>query len=138
MWVYYQLTGEMVHNSPAYRFKGYAGKGEGKNNPDMQDVKMIGPLPCGWYDIERPASHPKLGAYVMFLTPDPANDMMGRSEFAIHGDSRQHPGDASNGCIILGPEARMRIWQSNDHRLKVMVKPVVLTEVHNVVAAETT
>ena len=37
----------------------------------------------------------------MPLIPSPTNEMFGRSEFLIHGDSLEHPGAASEGCIIL-------------------------------------
>jgi hypothetical protein len=37
----------------------------------------------------------------------------------IHGDSSQHPGNASNGCIITGAHNRQRIWASGDHALVV-------------------
>jgi Protein of unknown function (DUF2778) len=46
------------------------------------------------------------------LTPDPSNDMCGRSGFLIHGDSVSHPGDASDGCIILSRAEREAIVKS--------------------------
>ena len=37
----------------------------------------------------------------------------------MHGDSRAHPDEASNGCIIESLPARERVWNSNDHVLAV-------------------
>ena len=45
---YNQLTGELTTNSGVVIGKGYAGHGEGKNNPAMESVKMVGPLPKGF------------------------------------------------------------------------------------------
>ena len=44
----------------------------------------------------------------------------GRTAFLIHGDSIKHPGDASEGCIILGPHIRTRIAASGDTVLNVI------------------
>ena len=38
----------------------------------------------------------------------------------IHGDSIGNPGSASEGCIILGPAIRHRIWNSGDRNLEVV------------------
>nr|WP_123336389.1 DUF2778 domain-containing protein [Erwinia sp. JUb26] len=45
------------------------------------------------------------------------DNMHGRNLFRIHGDSREHPGEASEGCIILGPDARREIINSIDKTL---------------------
>ncbi|MGO9260313.1 MAG: hypothetical protein ACLQU1_29000 [Bryobacteraceae bacterium] len=49
MWTYNQLTGALSHNAqPAGT--GYSGMGPGKNNPAMQDVHDVGPIPKGkWH-----------------------------------------------------------------------------------------
>jgi hypothetical protein len=46
--------------------------------------------------------------------------MFGRTGFLIHGDSLQHPGRASNGCIILPRPIRDRIAASGDDQLTVV------------------
>ena len=48
------------------------------------------------------------------------NTLCGRSGFLIHGDSTRHPGEASNGCIIVGPKHRKAIWESNDKEVVVI------------------
>ncbi|MGF6481227.1 hypothetical protein QFZ91_003390 [Paraburkholderia sp. JPY419] len=56
----------------------------------------------------------------MPLTPDPGTETFGSNAFFIHGDSKSHPGNASNGCIVISNRAvRERIWSSGDHQLRV-------------------
>lgn len=85
----------------------------------MQNVKGIGPLPVGKYTIGAPYNHPTVGKYAMPLLPDPANEMFGRNSFFMHGDSVEHPGLASHGCIIQARDIREKVWTSNDHALVV-------------------
>jgi Tlde1 domain len=118
MWVYEQKTGRISRGS--FAFVGYAGIGDGKNNPAAQEQHGVGPLPCGIYTIEAPVDTPTHGPFVLWLTPDPANPMYGRSAFGIHGDSISHPGLASEGCIIQSRDARNAIWNSGDHQLLVV------------------
>lgn len=49
-WVYEQSTGNLSHNG-RYVAKGYAGKGAGKNNAQMEGTPDTGPLPRGKYSI---------------------------------------------------------------------------------------
>ena len=45
----------------------------------------------------------------MALTPAPDTNTFGRDSFLIHGDSSEHPGAASRGCIILPRNIRDQI-----------------------------
>jgi len=45
--IYFQKSGNLISNSGELMCVGYSGHGEGKNNPDMQHVKSIGPIPRG-------------------------------------------------------------------------------------------
>jgi hypothetical protein len=101
------------------RYPGYSGAGDNKNVPASQWIKNKGPIPCGIYTIEPPIDTKTHGPYVLWLTPDPANEMFGRSAFGIHGDSLVAPGTASEGCIILSRVSRETIWLSGDHILEV-------------------
>ncbi len=92
-------TGELLRDGHLF-MKGYAGRGNGKNNPAMTFTKDFGPLPCGTYTIGDPYDHPQLGPVCFNLSPDASNEMFGRSAFRIHADSFSHPGDASHGCIV--------------------------------------
>jgi hypothetical protein len=121
---YSQSTGEMRDGSGALLGTGYAGHGSGVNNPAMQEVENVGPLPRGIYTINPPVNTTTHGPYVMWLTPDPANHMFGRCGFGIHDDERLHPGLrlASTGCIVIGQVARVAIWlaaSASDGKLQV-------------------
>ena len=60
------------------------------------------------------------GPFVLRLTPAPTNEMFGRDGFLIHGDSIEHPGSASHGCIILPRAIREAIAKSDDDTLHVV------------------
>lgn len=120
MWTYIQVTGGMWDPDFDLLAVGYAGMGVGKNNPSLQSVFRVGPLPAGKYIIQAPADDAQVGEYAMRLIPDPANQMYLRADFFIHGDSREHPGEASDGCIVLDLPARQAIWASGDHLLLVI------------------
>lgn len=92
---------------------GYAGTKHGRNNPDAQCEKAVGPIPRGRWVLARPRDHAQLGQYAIGLTPDLATETCGRSGFYIHGDSAKRPGDASRGCIVLHRTARECIHALN-------------------------
>lgn len=100
--------------------EGYSGNGADINQIADIGVRDHGPLPFGLYAIQPPCSDPKLGQYVLRLTPDPSNDMLGRGGFAIHGDNPAANETASEGCIILNRIVRARIWQSGFTCLRVV------------------
>jgi hypothetical protein len=105
---------------------GYAGHGAGVNNPALEAVHDTGPLPQGIYTINPPVNTTTHGPYVMWLTPDPLNQMFGRSGFGIHADEIANPGKqlASSGCIVMSGQAREAIWaaaQADGCQLRVMV-----------------
>lgn len=99
---------------------GYSGFGAGKNNPAMQNIHNVGPIPQGWYTIGDPYNSEKLGPFVMDLIQDPENEMFDRDEFRMHGDSISHPGSASEGCIVLDPVTRHKVAASGIKRLQVI------------------
>ena len=118
-WQYSQKTTELTHNGESIG-SGYSGKkGIWRNNPAMEMVKNKGPIPRGQYRIGAARRHPAKGPVTMSLTPV-GHRAHGRTAFLIHGDSVKHPGDASEGCIILGPHLRMRIAGSGDTVLNVV------------------
>ncbi len=122
-WTWKQNTGEMFGPDGKVFACGYAGKGAGLNNSDMQMVKSIGPLPCGWYTISPlEPSHGHLGTNVSFLAPDNPNSytMFGRGGFYLHGRKGPQDMDASEGCIILDKGARLAVINSKDKRLHVI------------------
>lgn len=118
-WQYSQKTGKLTLNGESVG-SGYSGrKGASRNNPAMEMIKNKGPIPRGQYRIGAARKHPAKGPITMSLTPV-GHLAHGRSAFLIHGDSTKHPGDASEGCIILGPHIRQRIATSSDTVLHVV------------------
>ncbi len=122
MWTYEQSTGKLSNSIAGivYEVYGYAGRGECKNNPALENVKGKGPLPKGTYTILPPRDSQTVGKYAMPLLPDPHNNMYGRNSFYIHGDSAEHPGEASHGCIVTGFDQRHILWLTGDHVLQVV------------------
>lgn len=119
MFTYEQSTGRLTQNSH-FVGSGWAGQREGRNNPAMQDVHNIGPLPQGRYKIGKAYIHPHLGSVTMDLIPDPSNQMFNRSDFRIHGSAFEHPELSSEGCIIQGYSVRCYIDQGTDKDLEVI------------------
>ena len=56
----------------------------------------------------------------MHLDAEPFTNTFGRSLFRIHGDSIEHPGDASDGCVILPLTLRKLIAMSSERLLTVL------------------
>jgi hypothetical protein len=136
-WVYNQTTGEMRHvasgadgGTPAavdggtngqLAGTGYSGRGttfqEGRNNPSMQGVVDTGPIPAGQYNIGTAVNGGSTGPNSLPLTPV-GHNALGRTAFLIHGDNTA--GNASHGCIIMGPTVRQQIMNSGDSVLIVV------------------
>jgi len=125
MWTYFQKTGELVRDGQQ-RGLGYSGYNDpqsgqpGKNNPTLQHVHDVGPIPVGTYSIGSAEDTLTHGPFVLPLTPDPVNQMFGRAGFLIHGDSVVEPGTASRGCIIMARAIRNEIAASGDRMLQVV------------------
>lgn len=118
MWTYSQSSGELCRNGE-HVGNGYSGAGPGKNNPAMQNIPDVGPIPQGVYSIGKPIASMVHGPFALPLTPYPRNAMFGRSGFLIHGDSLVAPGTASEGCIIMARVIRNQIAASGDFTLTV-------------------
>jgi len=125
VWTYVQKTGELLREG-LHIARGYSGYDDpktgqnGKNNPELENVEAVGPIPVGKYFIGAPYNSAKHGPFVLPLNPEPANEMFGRSEFLIHGESKEHPGAASRGCIIMGADVRAKVAESGDNELEVI------------------
>lgn len=117
-WLYLQ-TGTLIGPDDR-RYPAYSGKGEHKNVPTSQNIEDWGPIPSGVYTIGEPRNTTMHGPFVLPLTPDPANEMFGRSEFLIHGNSLVERGSASEGCIVTSRAIREAIHNSQDKELRVV------------------
>jgi RHS repeat-associated protein len=128
-WIYYQTTGRLEHvlmssDSTIIDYSsgsGYSGVGAGLNNPAMQSVPNVGPIPQGAYRIGPSYDSPHMGRSTMNLRPSATTNTFGRSLFRIHGDNQQRNNTASEGCIIESASVRQRIANSGDNCL--IVKP---------------
>ena len=119
--VYAQRTGRWTMPN-GRSFDGYSGHPpDGRNNPDLERLHAVGPLPRGVYEIVGPpVDTPEHGPYVLHLLPAPETPEYGRSGFLVHGDAIAAPGYASQGCIVLPRLAREAIWNSGDRWLTVV------------------
>lgn len=124
-WLYVQSTGRLYRPDGSWCGTGYSGHGEGINNPAMQEVRNVGPIPCGLYTIGHAMDHPLLGPFAIPLIPNPFNQMFGRSHFYCHGDNAEH--NASLGCIIQQRPCREELARGS--KLKVIAEPVNQEEI---------
>lgn len=105
MLVYNTSTGE-IRLDGEFEGYGYSGHGEGRNNPAMEAVPNVGPIPRGKYRIGPARNDPQKGPICFRLFPV-GHDAHNRSGFMIHGDNVRQ--DASEGCIIAGRLIRRAI-----------------------------
>jgi hypothetical protein len=124
MWTFNNRTGWMTDPGGTAIERGYAGGNEGKNpegknNPAYQYTPDIGPLPVGLYTMGTPVLQSHLGPFAIPLQPDPSNDMQGRGDFFVHGDTTPS-GNASEGCIIMSRGTRTQMYTSTDHQIIVV------------------
>lgn len=120
-WTYEQMTGDIFRDGKFFG-TGYSGHGktyeEGRNNPDMEGVKGVGPCPRGTYKIGKARYSRSVGPIAMDLIPVKRTDTLGRFSLMIHGDN--NASDASKGCIILALSLRRLIDRSSDRELRVV------------------
>ena len=127
MLTYSQSTGILTDSNGLQLAHGWAGHSDGKNNPDAQTMRGVGPLPRGTYSIAPwEAMHGHLGPMVAKLIPDSTNNMRAsdggdRDSFYIHGPSTgSNYGQESNGCIVLLRADRVTLKNCGDNRLEVV------------------
>lgn len=121
MFTFESSTGRLLDAASKVVVVGYSGYHEGKNNPAMQNVHNVGPIPEGIWDIVgEPFDSDMHGPYCLRLQPEGLTETYGRDGFLCHGDSNEHPGEASRGCIILPRWARVQIWAAADRKFKVV------------------
>lgn len=119
MWTYEQATGRLLCDGVEVAV-GYSGRGAGKNNPAMEDVHHVGPIPRGVWVFGDAVDTETHGPRVLRLKPGEETDTFGRSGFLIHGDNPAHPGESSYGCIVLERKARWALHCSGVRLLEVV------------------
>ena len=108
---YNQSTGSMVcvndeTGEEYYRESGYAGRGEGRNNPNAQGIEFAGPIPRGRWLFDGDWFNSGItGRNTARLVPLEGNECEDTNRqcdtFRIHGNNAEN--DASEGCIVLPP-----------------------------------
>ena len=126
-WRWDQSAGVLTAPDGRVEARGYSGKGRGINNPALQAMRAVGPIPRGLWRIGAPRTSQRTGPFVMDLFPidatpaDTVHDATGRSAFQIHGDRVSGPPrSASSGCIILPRAVREAIWRSGVRVIEVV------------------
>ena len=121
MWNYQQDTGDLSLGGTFYE-RGYSGHGDGLNNPALQAVHNVGPLPKGFWRMGAPVDHERLGSLAIPLYPCEGTETFGRTGFYVHGDELGAPGQflASDGCAIFSHATRMTLNNSPDKILEVI------------------
>jgi len=134
-WEYSQSTGQTTYvqtdGGTVDAGTGYSGYGDGLNNPAMQDVPNVGPIPQGTYTLDPMTNNTTAGGVSLpdsmrITQPDGGStlpelpDGGTRSGYSIHGDNPKGDHSASQGCIILDKETRKKIANSGDTKLIVV------------------
>ena len=88
--------------------------GKDMNNPDSQCLHNRGPLPRGVYTIGTLAFQAAVRSQGCMLTPQPGNQMCGRSGFFLHLRNLQHlapdgTNASSDGCITFASFGELAI-----------------------------
>jgi len=115
MHYYAQRQGTWMHPS-GLRLTGlYSGHGDGVNNPALQPVQGVGPIPQGMWKINAPIKSQHTGPFALPLIPFASTETFGRGiaePFEMHGDWVGHEGQrlASCGCVISALEGRESVW----------------------------
>lgn len=105
--VYEQSTGRLSIVNGEYDgtplYVGTAGNADGRNNPEAQHIRNVGPLPRGIYSL-RVVAHRRFTPPAIQLTwsawQAEGMENFGRSGFWIHG------GTKSEGCILVNGSCR--------------------------------
>ena len=125
-WEYCQNTGAInfVNNITGQVTpidKGFSGHMQGFNNPSLQAVPYVGPIPVGEYLISQPIfNDAHLVGPVFNLTPINGTNTYTRKDLMIHGGNPHNYTLSSLGCIIAGPLTRWKIAFSGDQDLHVI------------------
>ena len=113
MWIYSQSSGNLWDDRGLLITRGYSGGGEGLNNPKLEAVKNIGPIPRGMWVLSCLYDSKSVGPHAIVLEPS-GHNALERTYFRIHGDNRHMNKTASEGCVILPRPIREKVWNSGD------------------------
>ena len=118
---YSQSDGTLTNYEVNVIANGWAGHGQAKNNPFMENERSLGPLPKGLYRVGEWQTHPRLGPLAAPLEQI-EGETFGRSDFWVHGPSRNPDkyGQESNGCIVISKPQREIVHNMNPDFIQVV------------------
>lgn len=129
----YQVETGILRFNGAVIGKGYSGHGAGLNNPAMEMVHDIGPIPRGWYVAEliadgdgNPVNYKHKAAPVFRLIPQPETNMYGRAGLLMHGHEsgevigKPETENSSLGCVVQEHATRIQVMIATDKRVQVI------------------
>jgi len=124
---YSQTSGQMTQDDGTLVATGFSGNNsrpgvnptgiQGYNNPEMQSVHKIGPLPQGTYSVGKWGYHPELGNDSAPLTQT-SGETYGRDGFYIHGPG-EDVANSSEGCIVIPHTERLAVEALNPDQITV-------------------
>ena len=82
--------------------QGYSGRGVGRDNPERQHERNVGPLPQGTYHMQQLVNRRFVSPAIKVTQIE--GETFGRSGFWIHGDNTTR--DTSEGCIVVDRATR--------------------------------
>jgi hypothetical protein len=97
--------------------RGYSGTGAGRDNPAMEGVQNVGPIPSGNYNVGTGHDGGHTGPQTLNVDAAAGTDTHGRDAFRIHGNNARN--DASQGCIIMPRNVRDAISNAGGATLRV-------------------
>lgn len=115
--VYLSRSGALFRDGDFLSY-GYSGNGHGKDNPEMDHVANVGPIPRGRYLVGKLINNDRWRDAIPLTRTD--RDPNGRSGFMLHGDNMRGNYSASRGCIVLPPGVRKAIAKAGDDTLIVV------------------
>lgn len=126
VFVWIQDEGVMLDDAGNEVAEGWAGHGAGRNNPAMQPVHEVGPLPQGLYDVgpwgdaSSVLGYPAhLGPFIARLT-QVEGETFGRDGFYIHGPGGADPTQSSKGCVEIMRVQRLQVMAMRPDQLRVV------------------
>lgn len=124
-WIYCITGGELIHFGKLVA-RGYSGAIDCKNDPLSTHIPKHGPIPCGAWFIGPETITEGHGPVAMHLIPLSGTETFNRNGFMIHGDSKEHPGAASEGCLVLDRPTRELIAANNRTRQLIVLPGLTL------------
>ena len=107
VWTLSRSTGTFRLTDTGQSWTVYSGRGIGLNNPGLERLPNVGPIPRGLWTIKWIGTGEQTGPVTWVLQPDAATETFGRDDFDCHGDNVERDHTASEGCIVAPHDCRI-------------------------------